>query len=123
MSNKKMTKRDYFEQIKAKYNLTNDEVAFIDHELELLAKKNVNKSGEKKLTAKQVENEGFKEVILDVISEKEHTVSDILKIGNFPEDMTNQRVSALIKQMCGSGLVERTEKNRKAYFKAVEVEG
>ena len=123
MSNKKMTKRDYFEQIKAKYNLTNDEVAFIDHELELLAKKNVNKSGEKKLTAKQVENEGFKEVILDVISEKEHTVSEILKIGNFPEDMTNQRVSALIKQMCGSGLVERTEKNRKAYFKAVEVEG
>ena len=30
-NNKKMTKKDYFEQIKAKYNLTADEVKFIDH--------------------------------------------------------------------------------------------
>ena len=45
MTNKKMTKREMFEQIKANYQLTEAERAFIDHELELLAKKN---SAEKK---------------------------------------------------------------------------
>ena len=63
MSNaKKMTKREMFEQIKANYSLTNEEVAFIDHELELLAKKN---SAEKKPTAVQVANEGIKQSIVD----------------------------------------------------------
>ena len=37
---KKMTKAQMFAQIKANHNLSADEVAFIDHELELLAKKN-----------------------------------------------------------------------------------
>ena len=59
---KKMTKREMFEQIKANYSLTNEEVAFIDHELELLAKKN---SAEKKPTAVQVANEGIKQSIVD----------------------------------------------------------
>ena len=121
MSNtKKMTKKDYFNAIKSKYPLTDDEVKFIDHELELLAKKNVNKSGEKNLTAKQKENEGFKVVVLDLISEEEHTISEMLKLGKFPEEMTNQRLSAIVRQMIESGDVVRTEKNRKAYFKAVE---
>lgn len=119
-NNKKMTKREMFEQIKAKYALTADEQKFIDHELELLAKKNVNKSGEKKLTAKQKENETYKAEILEIISAEAHTVSEILKLGNFPEDMTNQRISALLKQMLTDNKVARTEKDRKAYFKAVE---
>ena len=121
MSNKKMTKRDYFEQIKAKYNLSTDEIAFIDHEIELLEKKN---SADKKPTAQQVVNKSTAEAILAHMEDgKMYTITDLIK--SVPEcaDMTNQRVSALIKQMCGSGLVERTEKNRKAYFKAVEVEG
>ena len=63
MSNaKKMTKREMFEMIKANHNLSADEIAFIDHELELLAKKN---SAEKKPTAVQVANEGIKADILN----------------------------------------------------------
>lgn len=124
MSNiKKMTKKDFFKQIKANYNLNEDEVKFIDHEIELLDKKNVNKSGEKKLTAKQKENETFKVEILSIISDEAHTVSEILKSGNFPDEMTNQRISALLTQLIGEAKVLRTEKDRKAYFKAVEVEG
>ena len=119
-NNKKMTKRDYFEAIKSKYALTTDEIAFIDHELELLAKKNVNKSGEKKLTAKQVANNGFKELILDIIATEKHTITEMLKLGNFGEDITNQRISAIVKQMIAEGTVIRIEENRKAYFKAVE---
>ena len=124
MSNtKKMTKKDYFKQIMSKYPLTAEEVKFVEHEIELLDKKNVNKSGEKKLTAKQKENETFKVEILGIISDEAHTVSEILKSGNFPDEMTNQRISALLTQLIGEAKVLRTEKDRKAYFKAVEVEG
>ena len=119
-NNKKMTKREMYESLLAKYGFTTEEKDFINHELELLAKKNVNKSGEKKLTAKQKENETYKAEILEIISAEAHTVSEILKLGNFPEDMTNQRISALLKQMLTDNKVVRTEKDRKAYFKAVE---
>ena len=51
MANKKMTKRDYFAILRESYPATADNydevVAFIDHELELLSKKN---SSEKKPT-------------------------------------------------------------------------
>lgn len=120
---KKMTKKQMFTNLLAKYGFTQEEKDFINHEIELLDKKNVNKSGEKKLTAKQKENEAYKVEILGIISEEAHTVSEILKLGNFPDEMTNQRISAIIKQMIEADLVVRTEKDRKAYFKAVEVEG
>ncbi len=49
----KMTKREMFEQIRT--HLTDEaEIAFIDHELELLARKNERKST--KPTAKQIAN-------------------------------------------------------------------
>lgn len=111
---KKMTKKDYFEQIKAKYNLTADEVAFIDHEIELLDKKN---SADKKPTAQQVANKSTQEAILAYMEVgKKYTITDLIK--SVPEcaDMTNQRVSALVRQMVLDGSVVREEDKRKAYF-------
>ena len=114
---KKMTKREMFEQIKANYRLTAEEVKFIDHELELLAKKN---SAEKKPTAVQVANEGLKKAILDfmVVGQK-YTITDLMK--SVPElaDLSNQRVSALVRQLKDADLVVRTEEKRKAYFEKV----
>lgn len=111
---KKMTKREMFEQIKANHNLTAEEVKFIDHELELLAKKN---SAEKKPTAVQVANEGLKTAILEfmVVGER-YTITDLMK--SVPElaDLSNQRVSALVRQLKDAGLVTRVEEKRKAYF-------
>lgn len=115
MSNtKKMTKRDYFEQIKAKYALTNDEVAFIDHELELLAKKN---SSEKKPSAVQVANEGIKSAILNGMEVGTlYTITDMQK--NIPElaELSNQKVSALVRQLIAEDKVVKTEDKRKSYF-------
>ncbi len=117
MTNKKMTKREMFEQIKANYNLTDAEVAFIDHELELLSKKN---SAEKKPTAQQVANEGLKSVILNVLTDNGGlmTITDIQKSCAELSELSNQRVSALVRQMVGV-TVERVEDKRKAYFKAM----
>lgn len=112
---KKMTKVDYFKQILANYNLTEDEQNFINHELELLAKKN---SAEKKPTAVQVANDGIKTDILDGMVEGTlYTITDLIKTIPALADLTNQRVSALIRQLIADGKVERIEEKRKAYFR------
>ena len=118
MSNvKKMTKREMFEMIKANHNLSADEIAFIDHELELLAKKN---SAEKKPTAVQVANEGIKADILDGMEiGKKYTITDLMKTIPACAELSNQRVSALVRQLVTDGAVERTEEKRKAYFHKV----
>jgi predicted transcriptional regulator len=111
---KKMTKREMFEQIKANYDLTTEEVAFINHELELLAKKN---SAEKKPTAVQVANEGIKQSIVDGMEVgKKYTITDIMKSIDACAELSNQRVSALVRQLVTDGVVVRTEEKRKAYF-------
>ena len=118
MSNaKKMTKREMFEMIKANHNLSADEIAFIDHELELLAKKN---SAEKKPTAVQVANEGIKADILEGMEVgKKYTITDLMKEIPACAELSNQRVSALVRQLVADGSVERTEEKRKAYFSKV----
>ncbi len=118
MSNaKKMTKREMFEMIKANHNLSADEIAFIDHELELLAKKN---SAEKKPTAVQVANEGIKADILNGMEiGKKYTITDLMKEIPACAELSNQRVSALVRQLVTDGSVERTEEKRKAYFHKV----
>ena len=113
---KKMTKADYFRQIMANYPLNEDEKAFVEHELELLAKKN---SADKKPTAQQVANEGIKQAILDGMErDRLYSITEIIK--EIPEcaDMTNQRVSAIVRQMIGD-TIERIEEKRKAYFRLV----
>lgn len=114
---KKMTKREMFEMIKANHNLSADEIAFIDHELELLAKKN---SAEKKPTAVQVANEGIKAEILEGMEVgKKYTITDLMKSVSACAELSNQRVSALVRQLVTDGSVERTEEKRKAYFSKV----
>lgn len=114
MTTKKMTKAQMFAQIKANYNLTDEENAFIDHELELLAKKN---SAEKKPTAQQTANKAICDAIVNGMEDgKLYTITDLIK--TIPEcaDLTNQRVSALVRGMIDVK-VERVEEKRKAYFR------
>ena len=92
-------------------------VEFIDHEVELLSKKN---SAEKKPTAQQTANEGIKTAIVEGMEPNRlYTITEIIK--EIPEcaDMTNQRVSALVRQLVDAGKVKRTEDKRKAYFQVV----
>ena len=114
---KKMTKRDYFTAILSKYPLTDAEKAFVEHELELLEKKN---SAEKKPTAQQIANDGINTAILaGMTPNRLYTITEIQK--EIPEcaELSNQRVSALIRQMVGNEIV-RTEDKRKAYFSLAE---
>jgi hypothetical protein len=113
---KKMTKRDYFNSLLALDEVKSNPkfVEFINHEIELLDKKN---SADKKPTAQQTANDSIKVAILDhMVEGKMYTITDIIK--SVPEcaELTNQRVSALVRQLKDEGKVVRTEDKRKAYF-------
>ena len=82
-----------------------------------IAKKN---SAERKPTATQTANAGFKVAILEFLSEGgKHTITDIMKVCGAVADLSNQRVSAIVRQMIESGDVVREEIKRKAYFSKV----
>ena len=114
-----MTKREKFEMLMAISEVKSNPVLseFIAHELELLAKKNTS---EKKPTAVQVANEGLKQTIMDVLNENGGlmTVTDIQKSCEELAVLSNQKVSALIRQLKDDGKVEKVEDKRKSYFKA-----
>lgn len=99
-----------------KGDITAEQMAeFASHRLELLEKKN---SAEKKPTAQQEANAVIKTSILTTLADgKKRTVTELLKdVGGLPENMSNQRMSALVRQMVESGQVVREEIQRKAYF-------
>jgi hypothetical protein len=118
MAEKKITKRESFTEIKGILEELGKErlVKVMEHELELLAKKN---SAEKKPTAVQIANEGVKSVILETLEKngKMMTISEMQKVNEELGGLSNQRVSALIRQLIADGKVERIEDKRKAYFK------
>ena len=102
---------------KSNHPQTAELVAKIDNELELLSKKN---SADKKPTAQQTANEGIKTAIVEGMEPNRlYTITEIIK--EIPEcaDMTNQRVSALVRQLVDAGKVKRTEDKRKAYFSLI----
>ena len=120
----KMTKRMKFEALLNLSEVKESEMLteFIEHELELLDKKN---SVERKPTAKQMENMDVKRSILELMEDGErYTITEIMKMLGNPE-FTNQKISSLVRQMYditgtnpeGSQFaLIRTEDKRKAYF-------
>ena len=80
-------------------------------------------SAERKPTATQTENVGFKSAIVDYLAtcDKAQTIGDIMKGCAEVSDLTNQRVSAIVRQLKDDGIVVREEIKRKAYFSLAEV--
>lgn len=109
-----MTKKENFVAIKGILNEIGnvDFDEFIDHEIELLGRK---RTGASKPTKRQLENVALKEHIADVLTDEGQTVTQILgALGQ--EDLTNQRVSALLRQMVGDGKVAKEMVKGKAMF-------
>lgn len=125
MEKTKLTKRDYFKMLTGvveNSGVDNREElqAFINHELELLDKKSANRGTA--TTAKQKENEDLKEYIMGILTEINRAVTitelqaEDVRLG----ELTNQRISAMLKQLKDEGKVVRTELKKKAYFKIAE---
>lgn len=117
---KKITKREKFEMLMAIAEVKANPVLseFVERELELLAKKN---SAEKKPTEKQTENAGIKDIIMEVLTDEENgmTISAMQKKCAELAEYSNQKISALVRQMILDGIVEKTEEKGKAYFRLV----
>lgn len=118
---KKLTKRDRYAQLLALNEVKSnpDLVAFIEHEVELLARKNTV-NGEKALTPNQVQNENFKVVIAEYMAsapDRLFTVTELNKEVDVLNDLSNQRISAILRQMVDAGKVEKVVDKRKSYFR------
>lgn len=118
---KKMTKKDYFNILRKSYPATaenyKDVIAFIDHEIELLERKN---SAEKKPTATQKANTELKAAIVEsMVRNRNYTITEMIK--EFPalSELTNQKVSAMVRQLVEANLIEKIEDKRKSYFRLV----
>ena len=115
MANKKMTQRDYYNAILALENLPTDIAEFVKGRIEALDKKSGKASG--KPTATQVANKGIKNAIVEGMTPNmSYTITDIIKSIPACAELTNQKVSALVRQLIAEGVVVRTEDKGKAYF-------
>ena len=118
---KKITKRDNFNKL-----LTIKEVAentqlveFINHELELLDRKSASHSTAK--TANQKANEEIKTKIVDALVQLgKSTISELQAGSEEMAEYSNQKLSALLKQLVDSKQVVRTMEKKKAYFEVAE---
>ena len=109
---KKMTIVEQYEAIIGKCEgvLTADEVAFLQERADMVAKKNATR----KPTKAQAENEVVKQNILDfMVADTAYTVTDIMKGVGLE---SNQKASALVRQLKDAELVVRSEVKGKAYF-------
>ena len=101
----KITKKEMFTRIKAQVKDNAEMVAFIDHEIELLDKKASNK----KATKTQEANIGIKSTILAVLEGgKSMTVTEMQGASAELGELSNQKVSALVRQLVEAGKVVKT---------------
>ena len=101
----KITKKEMFTMIKAQVKDNAEMVAFIDHEIELLDKK----ASSKKATKTQEANVGIKSTILTVLEgAKPMTVTEMQGASAELGELSNQKVSALVRQLVEAGEVVKT---------------
>ena len=111
----KITKMEVIEKMLSEEFIQSNEMyrTFLEHEKELLAKR----SGAKKPTKTQAENETLKAHIVEIIStsEKPMTVTEIITAGAL--GITNQKATAMVTALVNEGkLVRGTGEKRKTVF-------
>ena len=113
----KMTNVKALAYVLANADLPEDVKAKVENMKAQFEKKN---SAEKKPTANQVANKAITEGILaEMEAGVLYTITDMIKKLPSCADLTNQRVSAIVRQMMPDR-IERVEEKRKAYFRKVE---
>ena len=123
MAEKKITKRAAVEKMLADENIASNEVyvAYLKNELELLKKKSENK----KATKNQTENVEIKEVIIEVLGRMGKGRAGEIQLAVQATDkekyatLTNQRTSAILKQMIDEGTVVKTVDKKVSTFSLV----
>lgn len=119
----KMTKKDFYGRLIEVVEGANVEdverlVEFLNHEIELVSRKrNVQ-------TKTQKENEVLVEVVYEALANIDHpvTVTDFQNETDNEQikEMSNQKVSALLKKLYDAERITKTTDKKKSYFAVVE---
>lgn len=119
---KRLTKKDYFEMIKGVCADRTDIVDFCNHEIELLSRKN-SKSG---ATKTQKENEIVANMLVEELAKvgKPITITDLMNTSEIVKsytlengnNLTNQKISAIFKQLVESQKIVKVVDKKKSYF-------
>lgn len=113
---KKVTKKDNFAKVLSYIPASEVElVEFIKKEIDALERKSNTKSKAEKEKAAQ--NEELKNTLFRVLGSLDEPVS-VTQLMEYEEfaGLSNQKISALLRQMKLEGTVVRTEEKKKAYF-------
>jgi hypothetical protein len=111
----KITKARMFAMIAEKVADNAEMVAFCQHEIELLEKKN----GAKKPTARQKENEELMTTLVELVAVTPGTASEIIASNAELAGMTTQRISPMLNKLAEEGKIEKVVEKRKAIFRAI----
>ena len=116
MENKKLTKREVFSKMLEVSEIASNDlfVEFINHELELLDRK----SSKSTQTKTQIENEGIKNAIVESLERvaKAVTITELQELDSEMANYSNQKLSALLKQLVAENRVVKTVDKKKSYF-------
>ena len=128
MASTKVTKTQRFEDIRAMLDgtepaivdgeyrtTTEDAIAFINHEIELLSRKN---SAERKETDTQRANAKYRNLIVEylAVAESAKTCTEIAKGISELSDFNNQKVASLMRQLVEAGRVTKATVKGKSLF-------
>ena len=129
MANKKTKKEFYMEMVEIFQELGKGEyVDFCNHQIELLDNKS---TGSKGLTKIQKENEIIKNIVLEELAkyqgENGITATELLKqsdvLSNYitveGKNITNQKLSAMLKKLVDEKIVSRMIDKKISYFKII----
>ena len=111
---RKPTKRQMFEGLLKMPGLTDAQVEFINHEIDLLTKKN---AGDKKPTATQIANEALKVAIAEGMEQNRmYSCTEVIKEIPACAGLNPQKISPLMNQMAEAGILTKTVEKRRSYF-------
>lgn len=118
---KKITKAEKFAMLKAIPAVAENEmlVEFIEHEMEILSKKN----SERHETAQQRVNAEIGEKILEHLREnynKLFTITEMSKEIPVCKELTNQKITSIVSKLKREEKVECVKEGKKSFYKIME---
>lgn len=123
MKTKKITNKLALEYVMNNFDIPTDVLEKLEKMHDSLNRKSVSISGNRKPTAKQVENAQYKEAIVAFMGNEPSRIFTATEIQhecpNLPEDISNQKTSALLNQLVNLGNLEKFKEKGKTFFRFV----
>lgn len=123
METKKITNKLALEYVMNNFDVPADVLEKLEKMHDSLNRKSASASGNRKPTAKQMANAEYKKNIVAFMGNEPNrifTASEIQReCPNLPQDISNQKTSALLNQMVNAGNLEKFKEKGKTFFKFV----